>query len=119
MRRAHRERSAGQATVETVALLPLLAVVAFAAAQLLAAGIMGVLADHAAEAGAVAILEGGDPGAAAREALPGWSRGGMALSVSGRHVEVRLRPPSPIRALADLLAAEADADAGPGGDGRS
>jgi hypothetical protein len=104
----------GQATVETVAMLPLLVVVAMAAAQLLAAGLAQVFAGHAAEAGAVAILEGSDPGAAARESLPGWSHSGVAVTVAGRHVSVSLRPPSPVRALADLLSAHAEADAGPG-----
>ena len=107
-------RRDGQATVETIALLPLLAVVAFAAAQLLAAGVAQVLAGHAAEAGAVAILQGADPSAAARQSLPGWTRGAVAVTVRGRHVNVRLRPLSPVRAIADLLAAESDADAGPG-----
>jgi hypothetical protein len=95
-------------------MLPLLVAVALAAAQLLAAGIAQVFASHAAEAGAVAILEGSDPSAAARESVPGWTRGGFAVTVSGRHVSVRLRPPSPLRAIGDLLAARADADAGPG-----
>jgi hypothetical protein len=114
MRRG-RDSSGGQATVETVALLPLLAAAALAAAQLLAAGVVHVLAGHAAEAGAVAILEGGDPTAAVRDSLPGWTRGGMAIAVNGRHVDVRLRPVSPVRAIGDLLAAHADADAGPAG----
>ena len=84
-----------------------------AAAQLLAAGAAGELADHAAEAAAVALLQGADPKAAARDAVPGWSRERMSVRVDGRRVRVRLRPPSPIPALADLLEASREADAGP------
>ena len=103
----------GQATVEVVAMLPLLVVVALAAGQLLAAGVAAELADHAAEAGAVALLQGGEPAQAARAALPGWSRRGVEVQVSGRRVRVRVRPRSPIRAVALLLTPTAEADAGP------
>src|SRR5215210_5409105 len=72
-------RCPGQSTVEVVAMLPLVAIVAFAALQILAAGLAAELADHAAEAGAVAILEGTDPHDAAKHAIPGWS---------GAHVDV-------------------------------
>jgi Flp pilus assembly pilin Flp len=100
----------GQASVELAVLAPLLVLVALAGAQLLAAG---VLADHAAEAGAVALLQGTDPAAAARAAVPGWSRERMAVQVNGRRVWVRLRPPAPISALGGLLDASGRADAGP------
>jgi hypothetical protein len=103
----------GQASVELVALAPLLVVVVLAAAQLLAAGAARALADHAAEAAGIALLQGGDPVAAARAAVPGWSRGRLAVEVRGRHVRVRLRPPAPVAALGDLLEARGEADAGP------
>ncbi len=103
----------GQATVEAVALLPLLVVAGMAVLQVLAAGASAALAGHAAEAGAVAILQGRDPRAAARAAVPGWSRGGMEVRVTGgRHVRIRLRPRGPVRALAERLTASAEADAG-------
>ena len=94
-------------------LAPLVVLVVLAAAQLLAAGAAGELADHAAEAAAVALLQGEDPADAARAAVPGWSRERMSVRVDGRHVEVRLRPPSPIPALGGVLEAEREADAGP------
>ena len=103
----------GQASVELVALAPLIVVAVLAAAQLLAAGSAAVLADHAAEAGAVALLEGADPAAAARAALPGWSRSRVSVEITGRRVRVRVRPPSPVVALGRLLEARGDADAGP------
>lgn len=105
----------GQATVELVAMIPLLAAVAVAVLQLLAAGAARELAGHAAEAGAVAIAEGQDPRAAVRDSLPGWSRDGLDLAVDGSRVRVRLRPPSPLADLGDLLASTARADAGGGG----
>jgi len=103
----------GQASVELVALAPLLVVIVLAVAQLLAAGAASVLADHAAEAAGIALLQGGDPVAAARAAVPGWSRSRIAVEVHGRHVRVRLRPPAPVAALGSLLEAQRDADAGP------
>jgi hypothetical protein len=104
---------AGQAAVEFVALAPLLAIMALAVAQLLAAGAVRELADHAAGAGAMAMLQGADPAGAARDAVPGWSRDRMTVRVVGRRVRVRMRPPSPIASIAKLLQADATADAGP------
>ena len=112
---SRRTREAGQASVELLFLAPLVVLIALAAAQLLAAGAAGELADHAAEAAAVALLQGADPRAAARDAVPGWSRERMTVQVVGRRVHVRLRPRSPIPALADLLEAKREADAGPEG----
>jgi len=97
-----------------VAMLPLLAGIALAAMQLLAAGAAAELSEHAAGAGAVAMLEGGDPAAAARDAVPGWTRDSMSVSVSGRTVRVRVRPLSPLPGVADLLAHTARARAGGG-----
>lgn len=99
--------------MELVALLPLAVVVLLGVAHLLAAGAASELSGHAAEAAAVAVLQDADPRAAAREAVPGWSRRGMAVRVRGRRVRVRLRPPSLLPALGDALAATGVADAGP------
>jgi hypothetical protein len=108
-----RGNSTGQASVELVAVLPLAALVALAIGQLLAAGAAGELAANAAEAGAAAILQGVDPTAAARDALPGWSRERASIRVSGRRVEVRLRPRVVAPILAERLERTASADAGP------
>lgn len=101
----------GQSTVETVGMLPMLVVVALAVCQLLAAGVARELADHAAEAGAVAMLEGGDPEDAARAALPGWAKERVHVAVHGSRVRVRLEPPAPLRSVAVVLAADAEARA--------
>lgn len=102
----------GQATVELVAMIPLLFVVVFAAAQLLMAGAAAEYAGHAAEAGAVALLEGTDAAAAARGAVPGWSRSGIEVVVHGRSVRVAVRPQPLVPPLARLLTAHAHAEAG-------
>lgn len=114
VRAGRRVRSeSGQASVELVILAPLLVAVVLAAAQLLAAGAAGELADHAAEAGAMALLQGADPAAAARDAVPGWSRERMTVRIDGRRVRVRMSPPSPFPGLGGKLASERSADAGP------
>lgn len=97
----------GQASVELLALVPLVLAVGLAAAQLLAVGYSSVLAGNAAEAGALALAGGGDPRAAARQALPGWSR--ARVSVQGGEVKVELRPPTLLRALSGELEVTADA----------
>lgn len=104
----------GQATVEIVAFLPVLAVAGVAILQLLAAGIAQELAGHAAEAGAVAIAQDRDPVTAARESIPGWGRDRVQVRVRGSRVRVRLRPPAVMRRVAELLTATAQADAGAG-----
>jgi len=112
-RRAVRRRESGQASIELVALAPMLLAAALAVSQLLAAGAAQELADHAAEAGAVALLQRTDPAVAAREAVPGWSRGRLDVRVQDRRVRVRLRPRAFLPALAELLEATSEADAGP------
>lgn len=104
----------GQSTVETVGLLPLLVVAALAIGHVLAAGVAHELAGHAAEAGAIAALRGADPEKAVIAALPDWSERRVAVRVVARRVRVRLEPPALLPGVADLLAATATADPGPG-----
>ncbi|MFL5897048.1 MAG: hypothetical protein ACJ76D_01075 [Solirubrobacterales bacterium] len=105
----------GQATVELVAALPALLLAALAALQLLAAGYAMTLADGAAEAGALALASGGSAAEATRQALPGWARDDVSITISGSRVSVRLRPPSPIPALANGLTISSSASARPAG----
>jgi hypothetical protein len=102
--------SRGQATVETIALVPGLVLVGLGLMQLLAVGYASVLAGGAAEAGALALAGGRDPTAAAMEALPGWSESRARIGVKGGRVEIRLRPPSPLHALAERLEVTAGAE---------
>ncbi|HEX6652899.1 MAG TPA: hypothetical protein VF072_09160 [Thermoleophilaceae bacterium] len=99
----------GQAAVELVATFPLLLVIALAVTQLFAVGSASVLAGNAAEAGALALAGGGDAPAAARAALPGWTRAHGRVSVEGGEVTVRLRPPALLRALSRRLEVSAAA----------
>jgi hypothetical protein len=95
--------------VEVLAMVPLVVAIAMVVFQLLAIGYASVLAGNAAEAGALALAAGTDPRAGAREALPGWSRAGVRVTVEGGRVEVRLRPPSPLRWVAERLEVTAEA----------
>jgi hypothetical protein len=103
----------GQATVELVALLPLLLIAALAGAALVAAHAAGEQAGQAAQAGAMALLQGGDPHAAARRALPAGTRPRAAIEIDGRRVTVHIRPDLPLTALERPLTGTATADAGP------
>lgn len=104
--------SRGQASVEVVAAVPLLMLLALVVFQLLALGYSAVLAGNAAEAGALALAGGGDARSAARGALPGWSRAGMTVAVQGDVVRVALRPPSALAVVARRLAVHASAAVG-------
>ena len=99
----------GQASVEFLAALPLVLIVAAFAAQALAVGYSNVLAGNAAEAAALALAGGGDANAAARAALPEWSRTHAHMTITGGQVHVRLRPPALVRALGGKLDVDAEA----------
>jgi hypothetical protein len=99
----------GQATVELLGALPVLVALALAVLQLLAVGYASVLAGNAAEAGALALAAGGDARAGVREALPGFARSRAEISVNGGEVDVRVRPPSVLRALSERLTVTASA----------
>ncbi|HEY7457020.1 MAG TPA: hypothetical protein VH703_07070 [Solirubrobacterales bacterium] len=106
-------REEGQSTVELVAALPALLLAGLLALQLLAAGYALTLADGAAEAGALALASGRPARAAVRDALPGWAGGDADVLVRGGRVTVRLRPPSPIPALAERITVSSSAAARP------
>jgi hypothetical protein len=106
-------REDGQSTVELVAALPALLLAGLLALQLLAVGYTLTLADGAAEAGALALAAGRPAASAAREALPGWAREDVDVSIRGGRITVRLRPPSPLAALAAELAVASSAAARP------
>jgi hypothetical protein len=103
----------GQSSVELMAVLPLLVVVVLGVAQLLAAGVGRELAGHAAENGAIALAGGQDAEVAVREALPGWAKARVTVTVHGRQVRVRLTPVTVFPGAGEALRSEARADAGP------
>ena len=90
MRRLH--GSSGQSTVEVVGLLPLLLAVGLGALSLLSAGAAEQVAGGAAEAGAVALLQGRDARAAARAALEGWPERRTRITVRGPPRQCPRRP---------------------------
>lgn len=100
----------GQASVELLGALPVVLLLGLVLMQLLAVGYAAVLAGQAAEAGALAVAGGGQPVQAARAAVPGWSRARMRVSVAGGRVEVDMRPPAALQALARKLEVHAGAE---------
>jgi pilus assembly protein CpaE len=100
--RGRRRDEGGQASLELLALLPLLLFVAVGAAQVLAIGYAGVLAGNAAEAGALALAGGRDPEAAVAS-LPGWARSRAHIAVTGGVVRVSMRPPALLSPLTGKL----------------
>jgi Flp pilus assembly protein TadG len=102
-------RADGQSTVEVIGLLPLLLAVGLGVFAFLSAGAAREAASGAAEAGAVALLQGRDARAAARAALPGWPRRRTRITVAGRRVRVSVTPSGPLGAR---LRATASAEAG-------
>jgi hypothetical protein len=101
----------GQASIELVAFLPLVLLIALAVYSFAAAHVADEEAGAAAEAAALAVLQGNDPRDAALAALAPGSRGRAEIDVTGASVRVRLRPRLPIRALADRLTADVHAHA--------
>ena len=107
----------GQATVELVAMIPFVVLLALVAMHALAARGAADMAEHGALAGARALGRDADPRAAVREALPDWAEERVGVAVDGRRVTVRLRPRALVRAIGERLGATARADAGPGAPG--
>ncbi len=103
----------GQATIELVAALPAILLAGLIALQLLVVGYAVSVADGAAEAGALALANGRPATDAVHDALPEWAEPRAEISVSGARVTVRLRPPSPLAAIAARLAVTSRAAARP------
>lgn len=95
----------GQASVELVALAPLVAVLITALVVALQAHRAGESAGLASHAAAIAALVGRDPIAAAREAAPQVPRERIAVRRDGRRITVRVRATGP-RALVRRFDAE-------------
>jgi hypothetical protein len=100
----------GQASIELLGAVPVVLLLGLVLLQLVAVGYSAVLAGDAAEAGAVAAAGGGSALDAARAAVPGWSRARMRVEVRGGHVDVLMRPPAALEALARRLEVHAGAE---------
>jgi hypothetical protein len=99
----------GQASLELLGGAIALFLTGLLALQLLGAGYAAVMADHAAEAAALALANGRPARPAAREAVPGWPEGAISVQARGGDVRVRLRPPSPLRFLRERLQVDGSA----------
>jgi hypothetical protein len=106
-------RSSGQAQIELIAGLPLLALAAVVAMQLGAVGYAQSLADGAAEAGAIAAADGRDVEAAVRAGLPGWAERRVEVAVDDGRIAVELDPPALLPGLAGRLGVSSRAYARP------
>ena len=104
----------GQASIELIAFLPLVLLIGLTGFSFAAAQSARDEAGAAAEAGALAILQGREPREAARDALPEGTRERARIEVDGPSVHVHVRPNLPIAALAGALAADEHAHARPG-----
>jgi hypothetical protein len=105
-------REDGQSSVELVALLPLVLIVAVSVASLLGARAASGQAAAAAQAGAMALLQDENPRAAARDSLPDGARSRSTITVRGREVAVEVRPRTLLPFLSATLEASASANAG-------
>jgi hypothetical protein len=106
----------GTASVELVAAIPFLLLALAVAAQIALAGQALWSASVAARAGARAALVGGDPKAAARQALPPSMRDGAVVEEEdGGDEGIAVKVPVP--ALLPLPAVKVGARSGLGGDG--
>lgn len=99
------DRERGQASIETVVLLPVLVAVTFAMWQAALAGWTLVSAESAARAAARAALAGSPTRPAALAALPESMRRGARVDEAGGAVTVRVRIPAVLPGFdADLSA---------------
>jgi hypothetical protein len=99
----------GQATVELAVAAVALMIAALALFEVLAAGRMSAIADGAAEAAAIAAVNGRDPADAARAAAPGWARSRVRVRDRGGRVTVTLTAPPVLSAVRRPVTATAQA----------
>ena len=93
--RARASGDEGQSSVELIALLPALAVIAALALQAIVAGATWWLAANAAREAARAQALGADPATAARAALPSTLRGHLRVGADTDAGRVRITLPIP------------------------
>ena len=101
-------RQRGQASIETVALLPVLLLAALACWQAVLAGWTAVSAAHAARAAAHAEMVGAGPFPAASAAVPRSMREELTVTNDDGRVRVTLHVPAVIPGLDVTLGADAE-----------
>ena len=98
----------GQASIETVVLLPVLAVCGLGAWQVLLVAWALVAAGDSARAGARAVMSSEPPRPAVVRALPGSMRNGVTITVGEARLQVTVRVPSAIPGFSPHVTASAD-----------
>lgn len=98
----------GQATIETVVLLPVLAACSVGAWQVVLVAWTLVSVGDAAHAGARAVLSHEPPRPAIVSALPGSMRQGVSVETAGGRLRVTVRVPSVIPGFAPRVTAAAE-----------
>lgn len=94
-----RRRDRGQASIEALAILPMIIAFALVAWQLVVFGAAAVWTGHAASVAARAVSVGADPAPAVRDALPGSVADDVSVTSAGSTVTVRVR----VRSVAPLV----------------
>lgn len=92
-RRRARAREAGQATLETVAMLPFALFVLVLCGQLLLLGLSTAVAGAAAQEASRAVALGQDPGAAARSVIPDGMQSSTTVTSTPTSVRIVVRTP--------------------------
>jgi hypothetical protein len=105
-----RESERGQASIELLGVLPAVLLATLAAWQFALAGHAAWLAGNAARVAAREQAVGGDPGRAARDALPAHLRRGLTVKGGGDgRIDVRVRVPLVVQGAASPLRVGASA----------
>jgi hypothetical protein len=112
MRTLNVRAEAGQATVELVGFLPLMVALGIGIFSLISAASCAEIAANSAHAGAIAVLQRGDPKTAAIKAIPKRLRKRAAVAVNDGRVSVAVTPSVPIPTLRKLLIGRSSATAG-------
>ena len=95
--------------MEAIGAAVALSIAGLAVFQVLAAGRTAAIADGAAEAAAIAVVNGLDPEPAARAAAPGWARNRVHVREENGRVRVTLRAPAILRVVPGPLQISAEA----------
>lgn len=91
-------------------MVPLLFALGFVIIAVLASFSAREAAGHAAEAGAIALLQDHDGKAAALKSLSGWPKDKVNVQVKGGRVSVRVSPRLPLRGLSKRLTQTSSTD---------
>ena len=103
----------GQATVESIAVVPIVAALVLAFGLTAVSIATRVASGEAAEAAAIAMINGSAPRVAAARSIPGWARNGLSVRVTRRSIETTLLPVGVPAQLAGLVAGRAKLWIGP------